>query len=160
MSDAAAAIIAALIGFVGGLVVAAYTFRQKADELFLAGLQYLEGKSQKRTLGIAAITLSWNSRRHRKVIGPLLVGVATYLLLESKQEDAAHELENLRRIMNLLTSPRGRASLGEGDRAALLAGLRKKKQHPEADPGLRLTAEQLDEWTRLVEPGVAAQTPS
>ena len=43
MSDAAATILAALIGFVGGLIVAAHTFRQKADELFLADLQYLEG---------------------------------------------------------------------------------------------------------------------
>ena len=55
MSDAAAAIIAALIGFVGGLIVAAFTFRQKADELFLAGLQYLGGGSQERNLGIAAL---------------------------------------------------------------------------------------------------------
>jgi hypothetical protein len=38
MSDASATIIAALIGFVAGLMVAACTFRQKADELFLAGL--------------------------------------------------------------------------------------------------------------------------
>jgi hypothetical protein len=127
MSDASATVIAALIGFVGGLVVAAFTFRQKADELILAGLQYLEGGSQKRNLGIAALELSWSSSRHRIVIARLLVGVALYLLLESKQEDAAHEIENLRSIMKLLTSKRGRACVGADQRTTLVQALRKRR---------------------------------
>jgi len=151
MSDAAATILAALIGFVGGLIVAAYTFRQKADELFLAGLQYLEGGSQKRNLGIAAMELSWSSRRHRRVIVPLLVGVASYLLLESGQKDAAHELENLRRVMKLLTGREGRRRLGDEGKAALLDALKRKKKHPETEPGLWVTAQQLDDWIKRVE---------
>lgn len=153
MSDAAATILAALIGFVGGLIVAAYTFRQKADELFLAGLQYLAGGSQKRNLGIAALELSWRSRRHRAFIAPLLVGVASYLLLESKQEDAAHELENLRRAMRLLTSHKGRSSLGDEGKAALLDALKRKRQHPGTAPGLWVAAKQLDDWIKSIEAG-------
>jgi hypothetical protein len=151
MTDAAATIIAGLIGFVGGLIVAVYGFRQKADELFLAGLQYLEGGSQKRNLGIAAMELSWSSRRHRRVISPLLVGVASYLLLESGQKDAVHEIENLRRIMKLLTSHRGRSSLGDEAKASLLDALKRKSRDPGTDPGLWVTSEQLDDWRKRVE---------
>ena len=53
MTDATATILAALIGFVGGLVVAAYTFQQKADELFLAGLQLVRWVSCRMGRAIA-----------------------------------------------------------------------------------------------------------
>lgn len=151
MSDTSATIIAALIGFVGGLVVAAFTFRQKADELFLAGLQYLEGGSQKRNLGIAALELSWSSRRHRMVIARLLVGVALYLLLESKQEDAAHEIENLRSIMKLLTSRKGRACLGADQRTTLLKVLRTRQGESARSHGLWVEKRELDDWIKLME---------
>jgi hypothetical protein len=151
MSDASATIIAALIGFVGGLVVAAFTFRQKADELFLAGLQYLEGGSQKRNLGIAALELSWSSRRHRRVIAPLLVGVALYLLSESKQQDAAHEIENLRSIMKLLTSKKGRSCLGADQRTTLLQVLRKRYGESDRGQGLWVEKRELDDWIKLME---------
>ena len=151
MSDAAATIIAALIGFVGGLVVAAFTFRQKADELFLAGLQYLEGGSQKRNLGIAALELSWSSRRHRPVIARLLVGVALYLLSESKQQDAAHEIENLRTIMKLLTSAKGRACLGADQRTTLAEVLRRRQGESQRSEGLWVVKRQLDDWIKLME---------
>lgn len=151
MSDAAATIIAALIGFVGGLVVAAFTFRQKADELFLAGLQYLEGGSQKRNLGIAALELSWSSRRHRPVIVRLLVGVALYLLSESKQQDAAHEIQNLRTIMKLLTSTKGRACLGADQRTTLVQALRRRHGESQRSEGLWVEKEQLDDWIKLME---------
>jgi hypothetical protein len=150
MSDASATIVAALIGFVGGLIVAAYTFRQKADELFLAGLQYLEGGSQKRNLGIAALELSWSSYRHRKVITSLLVGVALYLLLESKQEKAAHEIENLRNIMKLLTSPKGRACLSTDQKATLLHALRKRSDQLNEGPGLWVVKEDCDGWIKRI----------
>lgn len=151
MSDAAATVIAALIGFVGGLVVAAFTFRQKADELFLAGLQYLEGGSQKRNLGIAALELSWSSRRHRAVIARLLVGVALYLLSESKQRDAAHEIENLGSIMRLLTSAEGRACLSADQRAILLQFLRRRHGEAQISEGLWVKKQQLDDWIKLME---------
>ena len=148
MSDATGAIIAALIGFIGGLIVAAYTFRQKSEELFLTGLQFLEGGSQKRNLGIAAMELSWTNKRYRRIITSIFVGVASYLLLESKQEDAAHELKNLDRVMKILTSPKGRRNLNSDheSRETLINALEKKKKCPMKDPGLWIPSEKIDNW--------------
>lgn len=97
-----AAVIGAVIGLVGGFVVAGMSYRQKADELFFKALDYLGGGSQKRNLGISAIELYWGKLRHRDVCVSLLCGSAIYLLRQSKQGKAAHELNNLDRIMNML----------------------------------------------------------
>ena len=147
MSDAAATVIAALIGFIGGLVAARYTFRQKADELFLSGLQHLGGGSQERNLGIAALDLAWESRRHRKHIAPLLVGSAVYLLLESKQDDAAHEVHNLRRLIKLIVAAKRSGSLGSEDEETLLHAINRKLSNgADKRPGLLLADSDLDTW--------------
>ena len=149
MSDAGATVIAALIGFIGGLVAARYTFRQKADELFLSGLQYLGGGSQERNLGIAALDLAWESKRHRKHIAPLLVGSAVYLLLESKQDDAAHEIHNLRRLFELLVAAKSSSSLGSEDKQELLKAIdRKLNSGADKRPGLLLAESDLRAWQK------------
>jgi hypothetical protein len=147
MSEASAAIIAALIGFIGGLVTAHFTFRQKADELFLSGLQYLGGGSQLRNLGIAALDLAWESKRHRKHIAPLLVGSAVYLLLESKQDNAAHEVHNLRRLMKLLVAAKVSSNLTNEDKDTLRRAIDQKlAAGADKPPGLSLTALDLHNW--------------
>ncbi len=100
--QATAAVIAALIGFLGGLVAARASYQQKSDELFFKALDFLGGGAQKRNLGISAIELYWKNSRHRPLCVSLLAGSAVYLLLESGQDDAAHEIHNLHRIMTLL----------------------------------------------------------
>jgi hypothetical protein len=99
-----AAVIGAIIGLVGGFLVAGMSYQQKADELFFKALDYLGGGSQNRNLGISAIELYWGKRRHRNVCVSLLCGSAIYLLRQSKQDKAAHELNNLDRIMSLLVT--------------------------------------------------------
>lgn len=157
MLESSATIIAALVGFVGGLVVAAFTFRQKADELFLAGLEYLDHGSQRRNLGIAALELSWPSRRHRVVTVQLLVGVALYLLLESEQRDAAHEVANLERIMELVTSKDGRACLADSQRTTLLRALETKREQPTSGRGVWIEVPDLDRWIDRLQGQVPAQ---
>jgi hypothetical protein len=98
-----ATVIGALIGLIGGFVVAEINRRQKADELFFKALDFLQGGSQKRNLGLSAIELYWRRKRHRPLCVSLLAGSAVYLLRESKQDDASHELYNLDRIMDFLT---------------------------------------------------------
>jgi len=147
MADATATVLGALIGFVGGMVVARSTFRQKADELFLSGLQYLAGGSQNRNLGIAALGLAWESKRHRKHIAQLLVGTALYLLLESKQDDAAHEKNNLRRLMALILAAKSSGDLQRSDGVALAQAIDAKLESGAGNrPGLFLTNEILEEW--------------
>jgi hypothetical protein len=103
MSSGMATVIGALIGVLGTLVLQRYVLHQKAHELFLTSLEHLGGGSQERSLGISALEFYWNDyKNERKLIIPILVGAAIYLLTESKQEDAEHERYNLKRIMHLL----------------------------------------------------------
>jgi hypothetical protein len=102
LDQGVSAVIGAIIGLVGGSLVAGMNYRQKGDELFFKALDYLGGGSQNRNLGISAIELYWGKRRHRNVCVSLLCGSAIYLLRQSKQDKAAHELNNLDRIMSLL----------------------------------------------------------
>ncbi|GCL62593.1 hypothetical protein [Pseudaquabacterium pictum] len=149
MADATATILGALIGFLGGLIVARYTFRQKADELFLSGLQYLAGGSQQRNLGIAALRLAWESKRHQKHIAPLVVGSAIYLLQESKQEDAAHEVNNLQRLMKLVFDAKREGALTDEDRASVVTAIEAKlKIGPRNSPGLFVKEEDLKTWQK------------
>jgi hypothetical protein len=96
---------ATIIGL-GSLAVAAYTqrqtYRQKTEENFFRALNWLTGGSQKRNIAIAAIEAYWYDERLRDLSIPLLTNSAIYLLLESKQRDAAHEINNLTRMMTLL----------------------------------------------------------
>ncbi|MEQ1764260.1 MAG: hypothetical protein ABL984_14105 [Pyrinomonadaceae bacterium] len=144
-------------GFVGGLVVARATYRQKSDELFFKALDFLGGGSQKRNLGIAAIELYWSNRRHRPVSVSLLIGSALYLLSESKQDDASHELHNLERIMTHLLRRESRAATSSKQYERLLAAL-ETAQKPGRTTGLAIPAPQLSEWKETVQLLVTAQT--
>ena len=82
MSQAVAIVTGALIAAVVGLVTARITLRRKSDELFLKGLGFLGGGSQKRNLGLSAMELYWVARpEQKKLCVSLLIGSAIYLLL-------------------------------------------------------------------------------
>ena len=145
MDQPTATLLAAIVGFVGGLVAARATYQQKADELFFKALDFLGGGSQKRNLGIAAIELYWSNKRHRAVSVSLLVGSALYLLYESKQEDAAHELHNLDRLMTRLVRPETHEFSTKTQYERLLSGVRHAQQ-PGRTGGLAIPTEKLKEW--------------
>jgi hypothetical protein len=145
MEQSTATILAALVGFVGGLVTARTTFQQKSDELFFKALDFLGGGSQQRNLGIAAIELYWSNKRHRPISVSLLVGSAIYLLSESKQEDASHELHNLDRIMTRLLRRESRASTSRMQYRRLLSAVQ-AAQAPNRTRGLHVPQEQLSNW--------------
>jgi hypothetical protein len=109
MDQPTATILGALLGFLGGIVVARATYQQNSDELFFKARNFFGGGSQKQNLGIAAIELYWLNKRHRAVSVSLLTGSALYLLLQFGQEDAAHERHNLERIMTHLLRPESRS---------------------------------------------------
>ena len=101
------AIVGGLFGTAGALLTAVLTHkaaeRKRADALFSTALGFLGGGTQRRNLGIAAISLyrrefPW----YNKLCAEMLIGSAIYLLTESKQKDASHEVFNLHRIMDLL----------------------------------------------------------
>jgi hypothetical protein len=111
------AVIAAVITFMAGAWSAGKVARQKNDELFFSALNFLKGGSQNRNLGISAIALYFQKRRHRELCVSLLSGTAIYLIRGSKQSSAAHELFNLNRVMNLLL----RSGKSEGEKVSLTA---------------------------------------
>lgn len=107
MTEPIAIIIGAVIGAVIGSLSALVTYkaekRKRADTLFSSALEYLGGGSQRRNLGIAAVSLYWQEfPEYKQLCAEMLLGAAIYLLSESKQEDAPHEVYNLYRIMALL----------------------------------------------------------
>jgi hypothetical protein len=97
------AIVGGLFGAAGALLTHKAAERKRADALFSTALAFMGGGTQRRNLGIAAISLY---RRefpcYNKLCAELLIGSAIYLLTESKQKDASHEVFNLHRIMALL----------------------------------------------------------
>lgn len=120
-------LIGAFLGAIVGLLVAYFGYRQKERELFYSALDWLSGRTQRRSLGIAAIEALWaypslgdrllrrrgpgRSGRFVDLSVPVLANSAVYLLLAKDQPLKAHEQKNLERIMRLLTelTPRERA---------------------------------------------------
>jgi hypothetical protein len=149
VSDPVATVIGAFIGFVGGVVTARVTYLQKADDLFFKALDFLGGGSQKRNLGIAAIELYWSNKRHRPVSVSLLIGSALYLLLQSKQKNAAHELHNLDRIMTHLLRKESRDATSRKQYQRLLTAIDDASK-PGRTTGLQVPSDQLDAWAKGV----------
>jgi len=145
-----ATIIGALLGFLGGLATARAAYQQKGDELFFKALDFLGGGSQKRNLGIATIEMYWSNKRHRPVSVSLLIGSAIYLLLESGQEDAAHEVHNLERIMTHLLRSESRSFSSRSQYERLLEAVRTAQQ-PHRTGGLKVQASRLKEWESAVQ---------
>jgi hypothetical protein len=74
---------------------------RKEDQLFKA-LSWFEGKTQRRSIGVAVVEGLWQELPHyRKTLIPLLANQAIYLLAESDSA-TAHERNNLERIMQLV----------------------------------------------------------
>lgn len=150
-----AAIISGLVGIVVGLIAAGVQYRRNSDQLFYKALDFLGGGTQSRNLGIAAIELSWNKRRYRPISTSLLIGSALYLLLASGQEDAAHEVYNLRRIMEYLLQRDAYKFSTQAEYEQLQKALQKARKTAEAresgtpiraSRGLILPKEELQKW--------------
>jgi len=149
-----ATIIGAIIGFVATtigtiivFVVGTFNYRQKSDEIFFKVFDCLEAK---RSLGISAIERYWNKRRYRDVCVSLLSGSAIYLLRESGQDNAAHELHNLDRIMSmLLNQNRIRSSQRlhySNLRNAVVAAQKAAPNRTSNSRGLQVEMDSLNKW--------------
>jgi hypothetical protein len=129
--------------------------RQRYEQLVIRSLEYFTGKTQRRNVGISVVEGVWEDTAHlRPLLVPLLLNQATYLLEQSKQVDSAHELDNLRRIMDLLIRARSGGQHEEGYRD-LTKVVRKRVTDPDPNrtKGLRVEDEEIQEWsTRLAQP--------
>ena len=150
MDQPTATVLAALVGFIGGLIAARSVYQQKSDELFFKALDYLGGGTQRRNLGIAAIELYWANKRHRPVSVSLLIGAALYLLIGVKRKDTAHEIHNLKRIMSHLKREDARASGSQSQYEQLLKAV-VLAQQPNRSTGLVIDSEELEGWQKALE---------
>lgn len=139
-----------ILGSMCGWLIAKKTERQKADELFLTALDFMGGGTQRRNLGIAAITMYWRKfPEHKQLCLEMLVGAAIYLLTESKQKDAGHELFNLNRIMVLIQDVSSKVQ-DRGGVDQLNEVLKRRLEdycsEPKPKKGLWVSDKQLDLW--------------
>ncbi len=144
-----AATIVALVVALGGWVLAGATtwlnYKTKTEENFYRALDWLSGGTQKRNLGIAAVEGSWHLRRVRRLSTPLLCSSAVYLLLRSTESDSPNELNNLYRIMAMITGvPRIRHEHAFHYR--MLLDALDEKLNPGFSGGLNVAGEKVAEW--------------
>jgi len=126
--------------------------QRRADELFATALGFLGGGSQQRNLGIAAISLYWRQfPRHTQLCAEILVGSAIYLLSQSKQKDASHELFNLQRMMDLLKEISNHVP-DKSSYVRLAAFVKNRIETYEAKPERGLWTETVDlqRWQKLL----------
>lgn len=142
------ALTGSLLGYVIGMFTARLNYRQKQDELFFKALDFLRGGSQNRSLGVSAIQLYWEAERHRNLCVSLLTGSAIYLLLASHQGTAAHEINNLNRIMDMLLNNKHLSSKQKSHYEALRDALT-TKQSPGHSGGLTISpSTQIGTWLK------------
>jgi hypothetical protein len=149
----AATIVALVVGLGGWIAAGATTwlnYKAATEANFYRALDWLSGGTQKRNLGIAAIEGSWHARRVQRLSTPLLCSSAVYLLLRSMEADSASEVNNLYRIMQLLTARAKIRPVHEFHYGLLLSALDEKLE-PGFAGGLHVSPEKLGEWrSRMV----------
>jgi len=118
--------------------------RARFREVLFESLQWFEGKTQKRSIGISIVEASWKEYPEFHAIWRgVLVNQAVYLLTGSEQGDSFTELANLRRIMSLLV--REAAELDPVSRASLRAALDHRLSRT-SDRGLVIEHAELAQW--------------
>jgi hypothetical protein len=163
--DAAGLAIAIALGAVVVSAVAVWvTFGQKREETLMTTLAWMEGGTQKRAVGIAAIEY-WLSLAERKPVLRLpprsrilvirvLFSTAVYLLTASKQGDSEQELDNLSRIMKILLYRIDRVDAHYRDRFPLLlravADARAPRTETQGKKRLRVRKSDVDEWEKVL----------
>jgi hypothetical protein len=92
-------------------------------------LDHFAGKTQVRSIGIAVVEGSWTQvPEMHPVLVPMLANQVIYLLSESGQDDAAHEVDNLRRLVDLLVVAARESNVPTKTAKASYAGVRSALQ--------------------------------
>ena len=125
--------------------------RDRLQAHVLDSLKWFEGKTQKRSIGIAVVEGNWDNFAELRLTWlAVLTNQAVYLLAESGQDDAAHERSNLNRIMTLLSQPESNVSLDQ--RKSLVDAIEKNID----GAGLKgIDRTLLNSWRKRFAPGNA-----
>jgi len=125
--------------------------RAKYRDILYESLKWFEGKTQRRSIGIAVVNTSWDEfTEFRPLWIEVFANQAIYLLTGAdEKEGKAHEHDNLRRIMEKLVAQR---SVLKDDTRDVLVQTIDAKLHGEIGGGLTFTNEQLEEWRIKLKP--------
>ncbi|MCO5187119.1 MAG: hypothetical protein M9928_11265 [Anaerolineae bacterium] len=146
------AIIGAIFGSISAVFGAWFTYRlaqkKRADDLFSTALEFMGGGTQRRNLGISTLSLYWREfPQHRELCAEMLIGSAIYLLTESKQKDAEHEVFNLHRIIALLNDISADVDDRKGYiRLGKVLDIRINNYQSKPDKGLWIDKRELHKW--------------
>ena len=106
MSDQIIGALIALGGTLVGVIVSAvygyFQILSASRSTYVDAVRYMEKGTQRRSIGIALLAETIRSRRFRRQSISILIGAGIYLLTESEQGNAQHELHNLDRIFDLV----------------------------------------------------------
>jgi hypothetical protein len=147
-----------ILGGLGGVLLQRYWHRlderKKAEQDERARLQahvfdslrWFEGKTQKRSIGIAIIEGNWDQFPDLQPTWlAILTNQAVYLLAESGQANAAHEQANLQRILDLLIS--ATTSLSSAQKSSIREAIASNRN----GKGLQgLDRSSLDRWDKTL----------
>ncbi len=142
-------------GFGAALLTTPISYWNATRDRNQRALEWMIQGSQRRNVGIAVIEASWTGwlhRGYRRTVTPILCGSAVYLLQGSGQKTAAHEINNLERIMRLLLANPDRSRFPDHYSAVLLAVDSRVRGERDDEKGLDLSPERLKDWQRRLNP--------
>jgi hypothetical protein len=137
----------------------------RREEFLFRALEHFAGGTQERSVGIAIAEAYWRRVPTQvDVLVPLLLNQLVYLLSvvsTAKSADAAHERQNVRRIVELLTEMDDIDRFHDAYSSSLRAIVQRQGGHgidlsPDPEIEMRVT-DCLDYWTRAV--GTPAPAP-
>ncbi|MDR7255111.1 hypothetical protein J2X46_004113 [Nocardioides sp. BE266] len=140
-------VVVATYGYLDRKAAAAERGEQRYEDIVLKSLEYFTGGTQRRSVGVAVVEGAWNNAPNlRPIFVSLLASQAIYLLDESKQEDAAHEQQNLSQIMDLLVRFERAGELSHSNQVGLASALHRKVPDVVSKRGVTVSAGDLDAW--------------
>jgi hypothetical protein len=132
----------------------------RREQRAFSALEYFTGDTQRRNVGIAIIEGSWRDIPYmRRIYIPLLTNQASYLLEKSGQKGAVHEIDNCKRIVELLITWSSALQSDEflNYRQLIDVIKRRSKESPDARlaadrQGVDMPVDQLLNWNRRLAP--------
>jgi hypothetical protein len=123
--------------------------RVKLRDVLYESLKWFEGRTQNRSIGIAVVRTSWDTHPEFHALWiEVLANQVIYLLAAQKPKERRHELENLRRMVDILIQ---KASLIDVHTRDILCETMANKANEQIDEGLPLTSDlknNLQQWLK------------
>jgi len=120
--------------------------KEREAKFVLDSLKWFEGKTQRRSIGIAVAESNWTKYPQLQVQWTaVLAGQAIHLLTRTKERESVPERYNLVRIMSVLRRPDVKFQIDEAGRDLLKSAL---AQYTAGTAGLIGLSKEVSEWQK------------